>query len=242
MTHGDGLNILDEYFEQSRIRSGLASDEEGLDKWLMSAAESIYQGDAPEIAGWFSTEGVLAAPQHSPVAGMNTICPGTPDILEPDQSASAAMSESSSSIGFSDPGSLSTNQTSYPASETHQIEKDSASGALHAPYVKRPVLDESAQWLEYVLMAVQVVDDTTRRPNSSVPGILDDMLTEGDFTLCVKIMTGIAENLVKCSRRIARPAVDIAQESREVEQNKFGPHGRRLTSEHGCRALKQKDY
>jgi hypothetical protein len=69
-----------------------------------------------------------------------------------------------------------------------------------------------------------VVDDITYRPNSSVLGILDDILTEGDFILYIKIITSIIENLVKCSRCIA-PAVDITQEnSRAVKRNKIKPH------------------
>lgn len=48
-------------------------------------------------------------------------------------------------------------------------------------------------------MVLQVVDNTTCRPNSLVPGILDNILTDSDFILLVKIMTSITENLVKCS-------------------------------------------
>ena len=177
MTHGDGLTILDEYFEESAIGSGPANNAEGLDKWLTYAAESIHQDNAVESTAWSNTPGVLAAPQHPPIAGMNTVSSEASDIPDPDQTVSAAISESSSSIGSSDPGSLSTNLTSYPPSETHHINNDSASGVLHTPYVKCPILDESAQWLEHVLMALQVVDNTTRRPNSLVPGILDDILT-----------------------------------------------------------------
>jgi hypothetical protein len=212
MTHRDELNILDKYFEQSPIGSGPANDVEGLDKWLMCAAESIHQDDAVDPTAWSNTPGVLAAAQHPPVAGKNAVSSGASDIPDPDQLASAAMSESSSSVSSSGPGSLSTNLTSYPPSETHRIDQDSISGVLHTPYAKRPIIDESAQWLVHVLTALQAVDDTTRRPNSSVPGILNDILTEGDFTLCVKILTGIAENLVKCSCRIAKPTINLTQE------------------------------
>lgn len=70
-------------------------------------------------------------------------------------------------------------------------------------------------------MALQEALNTRRTPNFSVPGILDDILTEGDFTLCVKIMTGITENWVRCSRYIAKPAFSAAQERfREVKRNK----------------------
>ena len=92
-------------------------------------------------------------------------------------------------------------------------------------------------------MALEAVDETNRRPNSSVPGVLDDILITSDFTLCVKIMTTIAENLVKCSRCIAKPALDAAQRrSREIEQNKIAPHVRRLTSAYTSRIPNQKDF
>jgi hypothetical protein len=145
LTHGDGLTILDEYFEQSAASSGPVNNAEGFDKWLICAAESIHQDDALDPTTWSNTPGVLAAPQHPPVAGMNTVSLGASDIPDPDQLASAAMSASSSSIGSSNPGSLLTNHMSYPPSETpHHIDQDSASGVLHAPYVKRLILDESA--------------------------------------------------------------------------------------------------
>ena len=60
-------------------------------------------------------------------------------------------------------------------------------------------------------MALEAVGETSYRPNSLVLGVLDDILITSDFTLCVKIMTTIAENLVKCSRCIAKPAFDAAQ-------------------------------
>jgi hypothetical protein len=56
-------------------------------------------------------------------------------------------------------------------------------------------------------------------------------------------MTTIAENLVKCSRCIAKPAFDAAQRrSREIERNKIAPHVRRLTSAYTSRILNQKDF
>jgi hypothetical protein len=55
MTHGDGLTILDEYFEQSAIGSGPANNAEGLDKWPTFTAESIYQDKALEPTVWSNT-------------------------------------------------------------------------------------------------------------------------------------------------------------------------------------------
>jgi hypothetical protein len=183
-------------------------------------------------------------PQSPPIAEINASASEAIDILDPDLPvASAAISESSSSIGSSEPRSMSTNPTSYPPSETYHISSDLASVVRHTLYVKRPILDESAQWLEHFLIALQDVDDTSRRPDSSVPGVLDDILREGDFTLCVKIMTSITENWVEWSRCMVRSAFDAAEErSQDVERNKIRPHVRRLTSEYASQTLNQKDY
>lgn len=192
---------------------GPANEAEGLDKWPTFTTESIYQDKAVEPTVWCQTPEALTAPQHSPIADINTIPSEASDALGPDLNvASAAMSKSNSSTGSSESGSMYMNTTSYPPSETHHVKSDLTNPVQHPPYVKRPILDESAQWLEHVLMALQVVDDTARRPNSSVRGILDDILTEGDFALCVKIMTTITENWEKCNRYIARPTFDAAQE------------------------------
>lgn len=111
------------------------------------------------------------------------------------------------------------------------------------PYVKRLILNKPAQRLEDVLVAVQVVDNTRCVPNSLVLGFLDGILTEGNLTLCVKIITSIIENQVKYSRRIVRPAFDITLErSQEVKRNKDQPYARRLTSGYASRTIDQEDY
>lgn len=68
-------------------------------------------------------------------------------------------------------------------------------------------------------VAITGILDTRCRTNA-VPVILEDILTKSDFThtLCARIMTSIAENLVKCNRYIAKPAFDATQElSQEVK-------------------------
>jgi hypothetical protein len=233
VSHGDGLTIFDEYFEESAIGSGSVGNTGEPGKSPTFMAESV-ESTRP------NTPGASTEPRHPPNAEINSSSSEALDV-DPDPAVvSAEISESGSRAGS--PGSLSTNPTSYPPSETHHINSDFASGVQHAAYVKRLILDESAQWLEHVLIALQEVDDTSRRPNSSVPGVLDDILTEGDFTLCVKVMTSITENWVKCSRCIVRPVFHAAEErSREVERNKTRPHARRLTSEYASRTLNQKD-
>jgi hypothetical protein len=186
LSQKEGFYILEEYFEESAVDSGPVNDTEGWERCLTSTVECIYQDRLLEPTGDL-------------------------DILDLNPTVvSAAVSESGSSIVPSEPRSLSTVPTSYPPSETHDINSELPSVVRHAPCFKRSTLDESAQWLEHVLMALEAVDETNRRPNSSVPGVLDDILITSDFTLCVKIMTTIAENLVKCSRCIAKPAFDAA--------------------------------
>jgi hypothetical protein len=46
----------------------------------------------------------------------------------------------------------------------------------HTPFVKRSILDESAQLLEPVLMALEKADNTSHKPSSSVLGAFDNIL------------------------------------------------------------------
>jgi len=67
------------------------------------------------------------------------------DMLDPDLPVASAATSESGSSGSSEPGSLSTDLTSYTPSETHHTSSDLASVVRHTPYVKRPILDKSAQ-------------------------------------------------------------------------------------------------
>jgi len=76
--------------------------------------------------------------------------------------------------------------------------------------------------LEDVLVALEHVDDNSRTPDLSVPGVLDDILTITDHPNFVNIMTSVTENWARCNRLIARPALEAAQERLgKVEQNKL---------------------
>ncbi|PQE14720.1 Vacuolar sorting-associated 3 protein [Rutstroemia sp. NJR-2017a BBW] len=239
ITHSDGLNILDKYFGQSAIGLGPANDVEGLEKWPICTAESIYQDKALGPAVWSNPPAALAASQHPPTASSETT-----DIIDLNLTiSSTAVSESSSSTGSSESGSISTSPTSYPSYETHHVNCASVIADRRTHSVKRPILDESAQWLEHVLIELEAIDNISRKPNSSVPGVLDDISIQGNFAICVKIMTSITENLVKCNRRIVKPIFEITQErSQVVERNKIGLRTERLTSERASRVLKEKDY
>jgi hypothetical protein len=239
-THRAGYEILNEFFGQPAIGLDAVSDMEGPGKLLASTAKATHREEVVEPTVWSNTLKTLNAPQHLPSTSICFVSSKALDILDPDLSiASAATSESSSSRS-SKPRSLSTDLTSYLPSKTH-IYSDLASRVQHTAFVKRSILDDPAPWLEHVLTALET-DDTSRKPNL-VLGVLDDILTKGNFTICVKIMTSIAENWVECNRCIAKPAFDATQErSQEVERNKIGLHAQRLTSEYVSRQQNQKAY
>jgi hypothetical protein len=167
LSQEDVFNILEEYFEKS-ADSGPVNDTEGLDRRPASTVECIRQDGHLEHTVRSNTPPALTSPRHPLGAGIDPIASEALDILDLDSAVvSAAISESGSSIVSSEPRSLSTVPTSYPPSETHDISRDLPSGVRHAPCFKRSTLDESAQWLEYVLMALEAVGETSRRPNSS---------------------------------------------------------------------------
>jgi hypothetical protein len=237
-THRAGYDILNEFFGQPAIGPGPVSDEEGPGKWPAFTAESTHRDEVLEHTVRSNSPAALNAPQHSPSTGINAVSSKASGILDPGLFVASAATSDSGSSGSSDPGSLSTDLTSYTPSET-PIYNDLASGVQHTAYIKYSILDDHAPWLEHVLTALET-DDTSRRPNS-VLGVFDDTLPKGDLILCIKIMTSITENWVKCNRCIAKPAFDAAQErSREAEGNKFGLYIRRLTSETVPRLQNQK--
>lgn len=112
VTHGDGLTILDEYFEESAIGSGSVGNTGELGKSPTFMAESV-EPTRP------NTPGASTEPRHPPNAEINSSSSEALDV-DPDPAVvSAEISESGSRTGL--PGSLSTNPTSYPPSETHHI-------------------------------------------------------------------------------------------------------------------------
>jgi hypothetical protein len=110
--------------------------------------------------------------------------------------------------------------SSCPSSETNITDIDLLDVVTCTPFVRRLVLDDIAQLLEHVLVALENIDDNSRGPSSFVLGVLDDILTKSDHTLFVKIITSVTENWAKCNRLITKPALDVTQERlREVERN-----------------------
>jgi hypothetical protein len=91
--------------------------------------------------------------------------------------------------------------------------------------VKRVILDESGHQLEDVMKALGEADDTSRIPNSYVPGISEYLLAKSASTDYSKIMTSLAVNCVRCNRRTARPVLGVEQEKlREFERKELRVH------------------
>lgn len=81
--------------------------------------------------------------------------------------------------------------TNCPSSETNGTDIDLPDIVTHTPFARRLVLNDAAQMLEHVLVALENVYDDNRSPSSSVPGVLDDLLTRSDHTIFVKTMTSV---------------------------------------------------
>jgi hypothetical protein len=235
MTHVDGLAILDEYFEQPVIGAGSADDTDVLANYPTNSGESCNQGRAFEVTVDFnasSSEPLLQAVEKD--AAPDTFDEPTPDLA----AASATISESGSEKGPFEVGSLLTDPTRTASCEAHINNNQLASDLPHLTLLKRAVLDESAKWIEDILMALEKVEDTGRKPNNSVLEYMDLVFTESEFGQCARIMTEIAENVVKCTRCIAKPDLDAGQEqSRALGRNKTASNGRRLTT--GCALQRQ---
>ena len=107
----------------------------------------------------------------------------------------------------------STNVLTSIFNANHTIEMEIANKDLPSATMqvaKRPILDESGYRLEDVVKALDETDDTSRIPDSHVPGVLDYL--ESDSTEYSKILTSIAVNCVRCNRQMAKPMLDIEQE------------------------------
>lgn len=83
---------------------------------------------------------------------------------------------------------------SCSSSETDGTDIDLLDIATHSPFARRLVLDNVAQLLEHVLVALGNVYDDSHSHSSSVPGALDDIFTKRNHTIFVRIMTSVAEN------------------------------------------------
>jgi hypothetical protein len=148
ITYADGITILDKYFPKSAIDS--------------SPHTPVVWSHAPEA---------LTAP---PSADPNAVSTEVAGSLDPDQAIGGfEMSKSTSSTGSLESLSSCTELTSYLSSETDIADTDLPDAVKQSPFARRLILDDSVQWLEDVLVALEHVDDTSRTPDSPMPGVLD---------------------------------------------------------------------
>jgi hypothetical protein len=189
ITHADGMALLDEYFPISAVDSRPLHGAVAPDELSTSTTDTPCRFPLiPSIPSLVSSESSSLPNCHQATGGF--------EMSKPNTSSPEALS----SCG--DPSSLS--------SETNGTDFGSLDIATHTPVARRLVLDDTAQLLEHVLAALESVYDASRIPCSSVPGILESILTEGNYTNFVKIMTCVTENWAGCNRRIAKPALDTA--------------------------------
>jgi hypothetical protein len=164
ITHADGMTILDEHFPKSPVESRPLNSAVAYDELPTSTANP--NAVSSEAAG----------------------------ILDPGQAIRGfEMSKSTSDTGSLESLSLGTDLTSNLSSETDVAVINLPDAVKHSTFTKRLILDDFAQWLEHVLVALEHVCDS-RTINSLVPGVLDDMLTTTDHTNFVRIITSVIEN------------------------------------------------
>ena len=101
------------------------------------------------------------------------------------------MSKSGSTKDPSQVASLVTNPTSTTSSKASINNNLLGSGLQHPTVLKRTVLDKSAVWREDILMALERVENTSRKPNNSVLERVDLVFTESEVGQYMKIMTVI---------------------------------------------------
>ncbi|KAN0117099.1 hypothetical protein V8E51_003076 [Hyaloscypha variabilis] len=212
ITHADGMAILDEYFPISAIDSRPLNGAVAPGELSTSIADTACRNFplVPSIPS--------LAPEN-----LNT----TPDLISskshriPDpHQATGGVEMSAPNTGSPESVSSCGDSSSCPSSETDGTNIGSLDIVTHPPFARRLVLDETAQLLEHVLVALESAYDDSCIPCSSVPGILESILTKGNHTNFVKIMTSVIENWAKCNRLIAKAALAITQERlREVERN-----------------------
>jgi hypothetical protein len=151
---------LDGGFPNSPVDLEPVDDAFALDTLLRSGEENVQQ-DGTLSAAQSHTSEPLTVPHRPPNAGPATFpASGTPELLNPDQTP-----------------------------EIHDANNNLSCAAIHTHPAKRMILDESGHQLEDVIKALKEADDTSRIPNSYVPGVSEYLLDKSTSTDYSKIMT-----------------------------------------------------
>jgi hypothetical protein len=193
ITHDDGMALLDGFFPNSPVGLGPVDDAFALDTPLRLGEENVQ--DCTLAVAQSHTSEPLTAPHRPSNAGPDATFPasGTPRLLNPDQTP-----------------------------EIHDANNNLSCAAVHTHSAKRMILDESGHQLEDVIKALKEADDTSRIPNSYIPGVSEYLLDKSASTDYSKIMTSLAIHCVRCNRRMAMPALDVERERlQELERNEL---------------------
>ncbi|KAN0101933.1 hypothetical protein V8E51_012443 [Hyaloscypha variabilis] len=194
ITHADGMVILDEYFPTSAVDLRTLNGVVAPDELSTSTTDTAYR-NFPLIP---------SIPSFPPKESNSS-----PDIISSESSSLPNAHQSTSGFKMStpnarSPGSISSCEdlSSCLSSETDGTDFGSLDIATHTPVTRRLALDDTAQLLEHVLVALESAYDDSRIPGLSVPGILENVLTKGHHSNFVKIMTSVTENWAKCNQRV----------------------------------------
>ena len=166
-----------------------------------TATESAETLDAPST----DTPPARTSPADTPPAE-------TPSNDTPSNDTPSAGTPSETAAGTADEPS--TNEVSVE--NTAQAATDTG---LHKHTSVRPsILDGSGHFLEDILRHVLEAGDTSRKPDSAVPGTID-ALAKTDPAVFARLMTCAAVNWVESNRATTRAALYCEQERlREVEK------------------------
>jgi len=160
ITHTDGIAILDEYFPQSAIDSRPLNGAVAPDELPTFIADTTCR-NSPLVS---------SIPSLAPGAlggSPDTVSSKAPDILDPHQAISG-FEMSTPNTGSPESASSCRDLTSCPSSETDGTDISLPDIATHTPFARRLVLDDAAQLLERVLVALENVHDDSRSPSSFV--------------------------------------------------------------------------
>jgi hypothetical protein len=186
ITYADGMAILDEYFPISAVDSRPLNCAVAPDELSMSTTDTACR-NFPLVPS------ILSFTPEESNTSLDIISSESFTLPSPHQSTSGfEMSTPNTSL----PQLLSScgDSSSCSSSETDGTDFGSLGIATNTPLARRLVLDDTAQLLEHVLAALESAYDDSRIPGLSVPGILESILTKGDHTNFVKIMTSVTEN------------------------------------------------
>ncbi|KAH6712116.1 hypothetical protein BKA61DRAFT_675914 [Leptodontidium sp. MPI-SDFR-AT-0119] len=128
--------------------------------------------------------------------------------------------ESTGNPAITEPNKMESLRTSREdrSSDTGIVDNGMPDADKQRPFARCSILDGSVQWLEDVVVALKHVDDKSRTPDSSVSGILDDVLTTAIIrTNFVNIMSSVTEKWARCNRLIAKPHGACIGKTREEQ-------------------------